>query len=264
MVAMKPLAQPIAVGRTAEIIPWEDGAVLKLFRDWCPPDWVDYEARIARTVEEAGVPSPRVGEIVEVNGRRGIVYERVEGPSMLRAMSRQPLRLAAFGRTLAQLQLAMHRRPVPGLPDMRGRIAYSIKNAGALPDAKREKALQILERLPGGDRLCHGDFHPDNVLLTPRGPLVIDWMNAAKGHPAADVARTRLLLTIGSPLNHGLERLLILLGRRLFCSAYDSEYRRCSPEVFRLSADFLPVMAAARLHEKISPETEKLLAMIPS
>lgn len=78
---------PIAQGRTAEIFPWNDRNILKLYRDWCPPDWVEYEARIARAVFEAGVPSPAAGEIVEINGRRGLIYERLEGISMPQDMN---------------------------------------------------------------------------------------------------------------------------------------------------------------------------------
>jgi hypothetical protein len=70
---------PIAQGRTAEVYDWDSKHVLKLYLEWCPRDWVEYEARIARAVYESGVPSPAAGEIVEVNGRRGLIYERLEG-----------------------------------------------------------------------------------------------------------------------------------------------------------------------------------------
>jgi hypothetical protein len=74
---MKPLGQPFAVGRTAEIFAWEEGTILKLYRDWCPANWVEHEAHIALVVNQAGIPAPTVGDILSVEGRRGIVYERV-------------------------------------------------------------------------------------------------------------------------------------------------------------------------------------------
>src|SRR5512133_3833293 len=64
---------PIAEGRTAEIYAWEDHHSLKLYRDWCPSDCVEYESRIAHAVHAAGIPSPAAGEILEVNGRRGLL-----------------------------------------------------------------------------------------------------------------------------------------------------------------------------------------------
>lgn len=50
--------------------------MLKLFRAWCPADWVEYEAQVARTVHRTGLVVPAVGDVVEVEGRWGIVYER--------------------------------------------------------------------------------------------------------------------------------------------------------------------------------------------
>lgn len=65
-----------ARGRTAEVYAWGDQQILKLYFSEFPSHWVDYELKIARVVQDAGLPSPKVGEIVEVNGRRGLVYER--------------------------------------------------------------------------------------------------------------------------------------------------------------------------------------------
>jgi hypothetical protein len=74
---------PFAQGRTAEIFLWDGDHVLKLYHDWCPSDWVENEARIACAIHDAGIPSPAAGKIVEVNGRRGLLYERINGISML-------------------------------------------------------------------------------------------------------------------------------------------------------------------------------------
>ncbi len=259
---MKTLEKPFAVGRTAEVYAWEDGQVLKLYRDWCPPDWVDHEAQIARVVDEAGIPAPKAGEIVEVNGRKGILYERVDGPDMLEALKTSPLKVVAYGRSLAELHLAMHRITNDSLPPQRAALVWSINHAQALPENLRRSVLQRFDALPDGSQLCHGDFHPGNVILSQRGPVVIDWMTAARGHPAADLARTRLLLTIGDPPQGGLLRLLILSMRSLFERGYLEEYARSAPEVVRLSDDFLPILAAARLNEDIVSEREKLLKLI--
>ena len=83
------LDSPIATGRTAEIYAWQDGTVLKLYYEWCPRRWLDEELRIARLVHAAGLAVPAPGEIVEINGRVGLVYERVDGPSMLDDMKQR-------------------------------------------------------------------------------------------------------------------------------------------------------------------------------
>jgi len=191
-------SNPIAQGRTAEIYLWDEQHVLKLYRDWCPPDWVEYEARIAHAIHEAGVPSSAAGEIVKVNSRCGLIYERIEGISMLQDMNTRPWMLLKRARSLAELHVEIHQKSINGLPSYKDRLDYDIRNTSHLSEELRNKALLLLEVLPAGKNVCHGDFHPGNIILTKEGPLIIDWMTASAGSPWADVARTSLLLNIGA------------------------------------------------------------------
>jgi len=80
---VRPLGEPAAHGLTSEVYAWDETRILKLFRDGLPSEQVAYEARIARAVHAAGLPVPAVGDIVEVDGRRGLLYERVDGLTMM-------------------------------------------------------------------------------------------------------------------------------------------------------------------------------------
>lgn len=261
----------IGLGRTAEIYAWGSGRVLKLFLDWCPASWVDYEAQVARAVHATGMPSPAVLDVVEVDGRRGIVYERVDGVSMLSEFRSKLWRLAGLGRLLAELHAQMHgrsqaRMPAerPGLPSLRERLERKIGEAKPLPETLKEGALRALARLPEGDSLCHGDFHPENVLMTARGPVVIDWTDATIGNPLADVARTSLLLQSSTlpPEMPASTRLLLKAIRSRFHSIYLKRYLQLRPASrAELAAWRLPV-AAARLSEGIKEEEGRLLAII--
>jgi aminoglycoside phosphotransferase (APT) family kinase protein len=48
-----------------------------------------------------------------------------------------------------------------------------------------------------GERLLHLDLHPLNVMLGPKGPVVIDWTNACRGDPAVDVALSWAIIAAG-------------------------------------------------------------------
>jgi uncharacterized protein (TIGR02172 family) len=256
------LPPPFAVGRTAEIFAWQEGTILKLYRDWCPSNWVDHEAHIAAVVTQAGVPAPRAFDIVEVDGRRGLVCERVEGISMLQAMRRQLWKLPAFGRMLADLHLDMHGHSVTSLPEQRQQLERSINAAKSLPDDLRAAVLQALARLPDGDRLCHGDFHPDNVLMTAKGSVIIDWMTANRGNPWADVARSHLLLTLGRPSGNTITLRLLLLARSAFYRGYLERYQASTPEGKKQLQAWIPILASARLNENIAHETPALLNIV--
>ena len=250
---------PVAQGRTAEIYAWDDRHVLKLYREWCPPDWVDYEARIARAVYEAGVPSPEAGEIVEVDGRRGLMYERLEGISMLEDMNARPWRLWQYARSLGELHARVHEKLITGLPSYKDRLRYDIGEASQLPDELRQKALAMLEQLPDGQNLCHGDFHPGNVLLTKHGPVAIDWITACSGSPWADVTRTSLILSIGAKAAGRQVNPLIRAAIQLYRRTYLGRYRAFRQDTTNEVRRWTSVIAAARLSENIAPEREALI-----
>jgi Ser/Thr protein kinase RdoA (MazF antagonist) len=253
---------PFAVGRTAEIFAWDDGRVLKLYRDWCPPNWVEYELRIGRIVQDAGLPVPRIGDLVEVNGRRGVIYERIEGASMLVALRAKPWTIFRTARQFAELHVAMHKCVVPDdLPTQRAAFERSIHAAPDLPDDLRDAALRALATMPDGNQLCHGDFHPDNIMMTTRGPIVIDWMTATRGNPLADVARTLLLLTSGEPPSP-IDRWMVKLLRRQFIAGYLKRYFELCHRADAQLAAWRPLIAAARLNEKIPGEQAHLLAVV--
>ena len=158
----------IGVGGSAEVFAYGDDAVLKLFR----PRYafaVDWEAERTRAVHAAGIPAPRVIDIVVVGGRRGLVLERIEGCTLLEDLVAGRCGAPTAGAMTAEVQTAVH-RATADLP--------------RLADVARRAAL------PDGDAVAHLDLHPGNVMGSPQGPVVIDWVNAHLAPAAADVARS--------------------------------------------------------------------------
>jgi uncharacterized protein (TIGR02172 family) len=253
---------PIAEGRTAEIYSWDDGYILKLYRDWCPRDWVDYEAWIARAVHEAGVPSPRAGEIVEVDGRRGLIYERLVGISMLQDMNARPWTLWKHARSLAELQAEIHQKSIPGLPSYKERLRHDIRQTSHLTEDQRRKVFSMLGELPDEQNLCHGDYHPANIFLTQQGPVVIDWMTACSGNPWADVARTNLILGIGAKAAGKQVSPFLRMAISIYHRTYLNHYRILHPGSTKELSRWSPVIAAARLNENINPERQALIRIV--
>jgi aminoglycoside phosphotransferase (APT) family kinase protein len=127
----------------------------------------------------------------------------------------------------------------------------------------RDGAERALAQLPRGDRLCHGDFHPGNVIRRRNGSfVVIDWKAAARGHPDADVARTRLLI-LGAWIPGVPRRLQLGLRpfRRALYAAYLSAYRRKRGARLVNFSAWVPALAAARLSYDIPQERTWLLGL---
>jgi len=257
--SVKSLGKPIALGRTAEIYPWKEDQVLKLFKDWFSADGAKYEAQIARSVHTSGLPVPAVGEVVEINGRLGLIYERVEGPSMLEYLLTKPWTFNREARVLAELHADMHSSNIlPELPSQRQRLGDKIRSATVLPPDLREAGLRSLSQMPDGSQLCHGDFHPGNILIAARGPIIIDWIDATLGNPLADVARTWVIL---SEPGLSIPWVAKVLRSRLLKS-YLKRYFQLHPGDQGQFTAWLPIVAAARLNENILETQEWLLAQV--
>jgi len=257
---------PIAYGRTAEIYDWETGKILKLLYDWCPAEWVESEVYITQVVRATGLHIPAVIDQIEIDGRNGIIYEHIEGSSMLQVMLSKRLKFDHFSRLLAELHIDMHTRTVPELPSIKDHLEIGIRNARGISDQIKDTALATLDQLPDRDVLCHNDYHPDNIMMTDEGPVIIDWITATCGDPMADVARTSLLLQISSP-PQGIPkpiRWLIAFIRDRVHQVYLSHYFALHPEnQSRLQSWMFPV-AVARLSEDITEERKQVIALIES
>jgi Ser/Thr protein kinase RdoA (MazF antagonist) len=141
---------------------------------------------------EHGYPVPAVDSVSD-DGTE-LVMERVDGPSLLGAIERRPWTVRRQGAVLARLHRSLH--DIPG-PDF-------------LPSAP----------VGSGDRLIHLDLHPLNVILGPKGPVVIDWTNAARGDPAVDVGLAWVLLASGELPGGGLKTRVLSYGRSLLISSF--------------------------------------------
>jgi uncharacterized protein (TIGR02172 family) len=256
-----PIGTPIALGFTAEIHAWHTGQVLKLYNPGISRDTVEHEANLTRIVHATGLPVPAVGEIIEIDGRFGLEMERVDGISMLQALTQQPWKIRYHARRLAELQVDMHQCRVPELPSLAERLANKIKRAEKLPENVRQAALKTLELLPVDDKLCHGDFHPGNILLAARGPVIIDWIDASRGCPLLDVARSSLLFGRGHiPSSIPGAWLLSILQYRLYL-IYQRRYFELNPVDQQQLESWIPVVAAARLDEHIYFDEDRLLSI---
>jgi Ser/Thr protein kinase RdoA (MazF antagonist) len=80
----------VGEGREAELFEWEGDKILRLYRPGIPRARVEFQIRAMRVVRGAGVSVPQVFEMVEVDGRPGIVIERIEARDLLDLLGRQP------------------------------------------------------------------------------------------------------------------------------------------------------------------------------
>jgi len=252
------LDKPIARGRTADIYDWDAGHVLKLFHNWFEIENIEYEQRIARVIHARGLNSPAVGELLQIEGRNGLIYERVAGSSMLEMLQHQPWKVFQFGKMLARLHAHMHANVSSReMPSQRKKLENKLKAADKLPSPLRTRLLKTLEVMPIRERVCHGDFHPGNILISGKDATIIDWIDVSRGNPVADVARTSIILSgavESTQIPTRLQKILVSAFHSTYLKYYFRQHRNGWDE-YRV---WLPIVAGARLSENI-PELEQWL-----
>jgi aminoglycoside phosphotransferase (APT) family kinase protein len=204
----------LATGRATEVFALGEDAVLRRYREGEPCD-VEREAAAMTFLRDSGYPVPAVHDA----GGREMVMERIEGPTMLEDLGKRPWRLFAYARALAELHERLHAVRAP-------------------------EWLTTHRRLPAGgegDSVLHLDLHPDNVIVSPSGPVVIDWSNASRGHPAVDVALTWVIMETSTIPGTAPLRVLGRFGRNAFLDAF---LRRVDREAARA---LVPTIARERV-----------------
>ncbi len=259
----------IAEGREAEIFEWEEGTVLRLMRDSYGVESVELQARALKAAHDAGVAVPAPGGLTIVDGRHGLIMERLEGPDLLSLMGKKPWHIWSGGITTGRLHAELHEVVAPeGLPNLKEgleeHIKWHVENSDLVPPEMAEFALDILPALPDGDRLCHGDFHPGNIIKTDDGNVIIDWSNVSKGDPAADYARSVLMLQLGEPPpgSSFLLRTMAGVGAGVVLSAYRRGYRAHRTLDEKLVRRWMAPVMVHRLTEGIEEERSKLLKLL--
>jgi len=201
----------LASGRDADIFDVGNGSVLRRARSGRP---LHHEARIMRLAHAAGYPVPEVRGISDDGV--DLVMERIEGPTLLDDLASHPWRVHRFADLLAGLMLDLHAIGVTASADA---------SDDAVPPASTGP----------GNSLIHLDLHPLNVLMSPKGPFVIDWANAGAGEADIDVAVTWVVMA-GATVPGG--RVTALMGsalrdryvRRVLRSFDLEAIRRCLPD----------------------------------
>jgi tRNA A-37 threonylcarbamoyl transferase component Bud32 len=206
---MNPPGRLLASGREADVFDMGGGWVLRRYRDH---EGAEREAATIEHVRRHGFPAPAVREA----GGRDIVMERIDGPSMLDALIRRPWTLWRHARLLADLHGRLHAIPWPaGLPAPFG----------------------------DGPATLHMDLHPANVLLSARGPVVIDWAAACQGRPEEDVAQAWIILATSVIPTLGWRLPAVAVLRRAFLREFLGRFDRTAV------ARVLPAVAAERMKD---------------
>lgn len=165
-----------------------------------------------------------------------MLVERITGPTMLQELGQKPWRVWRHARTLARLH-----RQLAVIPPLDWMTPFPPGEfGGVVPET--------------GGALLHLDLHPDNVILSPRGPVVIDWESARRGAVDAAVALTWVIMATSEIPFGGLKGRVFSALRWTLVQAFLHHAGRDG------AARYLPAVAEVRLNDRnIRPSEQQAI-----
>ena len=178
-------------------VSYRDGNVrIKIFENDFKKSDILNEALNQARVEETGLRIPKLLEVRKTDGKWSILTEYVEGATLQSLMEESPEQVKSYMEQFVLLQREIQSKRSPLLTKLKDKMNRKISQSG-LNATTRYDLHTRLNAMPDHIKVCHGDYHPNNVIVDKDGRLfVVDWAHATQGNGSADAARTYLLFKL--------------------------------------------------------------------
>lgn len=239
-------AETVAHTKRIEVLQ-QDGIAYKIFDKNFSKAQIFYEAMLQTMAAEAGVNVPKIFGVEQIDDRFAILSEYIDGKTIAELMEENPAKKKYYLELMANTQLLINSKTVSDIKKLKHKLRREIKALEGLDDIKKYELETRLASMPEHNKLCHGNFGPENIVIDGMDKIVVlDWVAAVRGNATADAAKTYLKLTL---LSTELAEMYITL----FCekSGVQRQY------VY----EWLPLAAVSSLHEKSLSEREKAVLL---
>ena len=228
---------------------YKDGdKCIKVFDENYSKSGILNEALNQARIEETELNIPKILEITMVDGKWAIIEEFIEGKSIAQLMQEDPDNYDKYLEKFVDIQMEVHSQKSPLLNKLKDKMNRKISEA-KLDATTRYELHTRLEGMPKHNKVCHGDFDPSNVIITPDNKhYIIDWAHATQGNASADVARTYLLFC--------------LEGKEEIAKKYLNIFCKKSDTAKQYIQKWMPVVAASQSVKEKEHEQELLLSWV--
>ncbi|WP_042143045.1 phosphotransferase family protein [Paucisalibacillus sp. EB02] len=232
------LITPIAVGNTAKIY-LHGNQIVKVFHDYFSQEEAIKEAAKQEAARESGLTIPSIIDVTKIDENPAIIMEYVKGKTLGDLLMENRQKAEYYMTISVDIQLNIHEVKLNSIEPMELKLKRQIYAAQRLSESDKTKLLAKLDLMSYEARLCHGDYHLFNLILSDDHVFIIDWVDASIGDIRADVCRTYLLYS-------QLEEDLAELYLNLYCNKSGISQEEI--------LEWAPIIAGARLSEIVPKE----------
>lgn len=240
------LGTPVASGNTAKVYLYKN-KIYKVFNDSLPVGESQKEAKKQQYAHSCGLPVPKIVDVTTIDGKQVIIMEHIKGRTLGDLLTDNMEKAEYYMGMSVDIQMGIHQIKAHSIEPMSEKLRRQIESASELDQELKPALIKKLESMTVEETLCHGDFHLYNLILSEERVSIIDWVDSSAGDRRADVYRTYLLY---SQVSEELADMYL----RLYCVKSGLS----KDEIL----EWAPIIAAARLSEKVSSENPNRLLEI--
>ena len=186
----------ILAQRSDKVIYKDGDTVVKMFDSNFSKAEVLNEALNQARIEETGLNVPKLLEVGVVDGKWSIRLEYIPGKTLAQLMEENPDKIDEYLDLFVDIQKEIFSKQAPLLNKIKDKFNRKI-SASRFDATTRYELHTRLDSMKDHKKICHGDFTPSNIIITPDGDYyILDWSHVTQGNAAADAARTYMVFCL--------------------------------------------------------------------
>ncbi len=181
----------IGRGACGECFRIDDETIIKLYYDNTDTKFIEHEKALAKKAFVMGIPTAISYDIVEANGRKGVVYELIKAKTLGELMRSENAKLDEYAGLYVDICKQVHsiRTKDPEIPSFKEANRADIKNITGITEEERNYLHRFLDLVPDGDTCLHGDLNINNIMVQNGECCLIDMGELSTGTPMFDISR---------------------------------------------------------------------------
>lgn len=181
----------IGRGACGECYRIDDETIIKLYYGNADIAWIEHEKALAKKAFVMGIPTAISYDIVEADGRKGVVYELIKSKTLGELIRADSSKLDEYIDMYADIckKVGSIHTSDPEIPSFKTANREDIANITGITDEERAYLHRFLDLVPDGDTCIHGDLNINNIMVQDGECCLIDMGELSTGMPMFDISR---------------------------------------------------------------------------
>jgi len=197
--------EAIGKGGHGKVYRLDDETIIKVYHDNSPLSLIEKEREYAKNAFVNGIPSAIAYDVVQTEEGYGLVFEMAGATTVSKFIMAHPDKLPEYAVKFGKLLKTLNTTEAD--PSLYGDIKQiyldrAKKAEEYFTDEENAKIVKMINSIPDGSGMIHGDYHTNNVMVQSDGELVlIDMADISRGNSLFDIGGAFLTMYLSGMNN---------------------------------------------------------------